>query len=221
GRANVGLGIGVRHDRRAGAAVPRLVDRFLADLRRSGLLASPPEAATRRGGWLRLGMVGTVPARDRVLLVGDAAGLVNPLQGEGISQAMGSGRAAAEAILARPGCPAFAYRRFLAGAYGRFHGSNAAVHAALLPHPRLAAAAGRLLTAPGGGRLVASGWAVYWNDLLDGARPSWAAAVATLGSAAVDLLTGPSRLRRSVMSSLTADHERRPGGAPTVTVCRP
>ena len=33
------------------------------------------------------------------LLVGDAAGLVNPLQGEGIAQAMGSGRAAAESIL--------------------------------------------------------------------------------------------------------------------------
>ena len=45
-----------------------------------------------------MGMVGTVPAAGRVLLVGDAAGLVNPLQGEGIAQAMTSGRAAAEAI---------------------------------------------------------------------------------------------------------------------------
>ncbi|MDQ3974046.1 MAG: NAD(P)/FAD-dependent oxidoreductase, partial [Actinomycetota bacterium] len=125
GRANVGLGIGVLHDRRAGAALPRLVEPFLGDLRRSGLLTSRPDAATRRGAWLRLGMVGAVPARDRILLVGDAAGLVNPLQGEGIWEAMGSGRAAAEAILARPGCRAFAYRRFLAGAYGRFHGSNA------------------------------------------------------------------------------------------------
>ena len=47
-----------------------------------------------------MGIVGTTPARGRVLLVGDAAGLVNPMQGEGISQAMSSGRAAAEAILA-------------------------------------------------------------------------------------------------------------------------
>ena len=46
-----------------------------------------------------MGMVGTTPAAGRVLLVGDAAGLVNPLQGEGISQAMQSGRWAAEAIL--------------------------------------------------------------------------------------------------------------------------
>ena len=47
-----------------------------------------------------MGLAGTTPARDRVLLVGDAAGLVNPLQGEGIAQAMDSGRAAAESILA-------------------------------------------------------------------------------------------------------------------------
>lgn len=39
-------------------------------------------------------------ARDRVLLVGDAAGLADPLTCEGISLAMWSGRLAAEAILA-------------------------------------------------------------------------------------------------------------------------
>jgi hypothetical protein len=45
----------------------------------------------------------------------------------------------------------------------------------------LVAGIGRVLTAPGIGRLVAGGWAVYWNDLLDGAipgRPRQAAAVA-------------------------------------------
>jgi flavin-dependent dehydrogenase len=44
-------------------------------------------------------MVGTVRGRGGVLLVGDAAGLVNPLHGEGTSQALRSGRAAAEAVL--------------------------------------------------------------------------------------------------------------------------
>ena len=42
-----------------------------------------------------MGLVGTRPADGKVLLVGDAAGLVNPLQGEGIAQALESGRAAA------------------------------------------------------------------------------------------------------------------------------
>ena len=66
-----------------------------------GLLddAAPSVPPRRLGGWLKMGIVGTTPARGRVLLVGDAAGLVNPMQGEGISQAMTSGRAAAEAIL--------------------------------------------------------------------------------------------------------------------------
>jgi geranylgeranyl reductase family protein len=40
------------------------------------------------------------PGRGRVLLVGDAAGLADPLTGEGISLAIRSGRLAAEALLA-------------------------------------------------------------------------------------------------------------------------
>jgi geranylgeranyl reductase family protein len=40
------------------------------------------------------------PARGRVLLAGDAAGLADPLTGEGISLAIRSGRLAAEALLA-------------------------------------------------------------------------------------------------------------------------
>jgi len=71
------------------------------------VLDTPAPAAKTRplGAWLKMGLVGTVPARDRVLLVGDAAGLVNPLQREGIAQAMDSGRAAADAILAAPSTP--------------------------------------------------------------------------------------------------------------------
>ncbi len=42
----------------------------------------------------------STPARDNVLLVGDAAGLVDPLSGDGIYEAFASARLAAEAILA-------------------------------------------------------------------------------------------------------------------------
>ncbi len=48
--------------------------------------------APRRGG----------PARERVLLCGDAAGLVDPVTGEGISYALRSGEMAASALLASP-----------------------------------------------------------------------------------------------------------------------
>src|SRR5205807_7475212 len=110
----------------------------------------PPDSrSSRLGGWLKMGMIGTTPARGRVLLAGDATGLVTPLQGEGISQAMGSARAAAEAVLAAPDQAAARYRAFLAETYAPFQSVTAAVHGALLPRPRAVGGVGRLLTAPG------------------------------------------------------------------------
>ena len=60
-------------------------------------------------------------ANGRVLFVGDAAGVVDPLTGEGIAQAIESGALAAEAI-ARGGEPdavAASYRRAVSRALGR------------------------------------------------------------------------------------------------------
>ncbi len=182
GRANVGLGLGVLGDRRAGARATQDFGAFLDHLWRLGVLSArvPPSAVPNRlGGWLKLGMVGTTPARDRVLLVGDAAGLVNPLQGEGIAQGMQSGRAAAEAVLADPAAAATRYRAFLAAAFGPYQSAAAPAHAALLPRPRTTAAVGRLLTAPGVGRAVAGGWSIFWNDLVDGATPRRARTLAS------------------------------------------
>jgi len=61
-----------------------------------------PEALTDvRGHRLPMRRLGaSTPARDRVLLVGDAAGLVDPLSGDGMYEAFTSARLAAEAILA-------------------------------------------------------------------------------------------------------------------------
>ena len=102
---NVGFGLGMVGDRRAGATVNQMLPRFFEHLRELGLLDGAPDSTLPRplGGWLKMGMVGTSPAAGRVLLVGDAAGLVNPLQGEGIAQALCSGRRAAEAVLGDPG----------------------------------------------------------------------------------------------------------------------
>jgi flavin-dependent dehydrogenase len=151
GRANEGLGLGVLDDRRAGARATQNFGAFLEHLGQLGVLEHhvPPSAVPNRlGGWLKMGMVGTTPARGRVLLVGDAAGLVNPLQGEGIAQGMQSGRAAAEAVLAGPAAAATRYRAFLASAFAPYQSAAAPAHAALLPRPRATAAVGRLLTAP-------------------------------------------------------------------------
>jgi geranylgeranyl reductase family protein len=52
-----------------------------------------------RGYRLPLRRPGSVPARGRVLLVGDAAGLVDPLSGDGMFEALVSGRLATDAVL--------------------------------------------------------------------------------------------------------------------------
>jgi flavin-dependent dehydrogenase len=143
-----------------------------------------------------MGMVGTTPASGRVLLVGDAAGLVNPLQGEGIAQAMTSGRAAAEAILRRPANAAAIYRRRLAETHLPYQRITAAVHATLVPHPRAVAAVGRLLTAPVVGDALAGGWGIFWNELLEGAAPGRARSVATAATSLGRALTARTEVSR-------------------------
>jgi geranylgeranyl reductase family protein len=197
GLANFGLGIGTRADRSAGAAAVRLLPDFLAHLARSGVVDTlDHESDGRLGGWLKMGMVGTTAARGRVLLAGDAAGLVNPFQGEGIAQAMSSGRAAAEAILAGPDHAAERYVAALADAHLPFHRVAAATQSAMLPRPRAIAAAGRALTLPGVGRAVSGAWSLFWNELVDGAAPGRARAGARVATAAGRALTSRSTIKR-------------------------
>ncbi|MGI8491512.1 MAG: geranylgeranyl reductase family protein [Acidimicrobiales bacterium] len=188
GISNIGLGVGTLSNRRAGTRAVRELPRFLEHLRGLGFIDNlTPTPTTRLGGWLKMGMVGTNPAAGRVLLVGDACGLVNPLQGEGISQAMTSGRQAAEAILAGPGSAGDSYRAGLVADHLPYHRITAALQSAVLPRPFAIATVSRLLTAFGGAG-IAGGWSVFWNELLEGAPPGSQrriAALATqLGSAA-------------------------------------
>ncbi len=198
GRANAGLGIGTLSDRRAGAGAVRLLPDFLEHLRRMGLLDKPGDGSGpgRLGGWLKMGMVGTTPAAGRVLLTGDAAGLVNPLQGEGIAHAMTSGRLAAEAVLAGPGGAAARYRAGLAHQHLDYHRVAAAAHATLVGRPATAAMVGKVLTHPLVGRPLAGGWSVFWNELLDGTAPGSARTVAVAASVigrAVTRRSAPAR----------------------------
>ena len=154
-----------------------------------------------------MGMVGTTPAAGRVLLVGDAAGLVNPLQGEGIAQAMTSGRAAAEAIVGSPGSAAVRYGRTLVRSHLPYYRIAAASHAALVARPRAVSAVGRLLTAPGIGRALADGWGVFWNELLVGSAPGGARNVAAATTWLGRELTRPSSVSRWFDSILESAHE--------------
>jgi geranylgeranyl reductase family protein len=198
GRANLGLGMGLRSDRSGAGLAAQLLPDFLAALRANGALAAdaPLLEGTRRGGWIRMGMAGASPADGRVLLAGDAAGLVNPLQGEGIAEAMLSGQSAASAILAGPDQAAARHRATLTARHGRFHPAAAALHAAAVAHPWMISALGRLLTAPGIAPIMAGGWATYWNELLDGAPPGRsrrvAAGLATAVSAGARFAPGGS-----------------------------
>lgn len=191
GRANLGVGIGTLADRQRGSAAVRVLPAFVDHLADLGLLgdgsvgaASSASGGRRLGGWLKMGMVGTVPAQGRVLLAGDAAGLVNPLQGEGIAQAMTSGRAAAEAILHRPGHAAEHYRKVLAQAHLPYQRVTAALHTWLVGRPKAVAGVGRLVTAPGIGSAVAGGWGIFWNELLDGAADGRARRLAAAATTA-------------------------------------
>jgi flavin-dependent dehydrogenase len=197
GRANLGLGLGVLADRVAAARAARAFDAFVDNLRNFGVLTGARDTSSPRlGGWLKMGMVGTTPARGRVLLAGDAAGLVNPLQGEGISQAMGSGRAAAEALLAGFDGAAPRYRRFLAETYAPYQAITAPIQRALLARPGAVAVVARLLTAPVVGRTVAGGWSIFWNDLLSGARRGSARRLAGSATAIGGVVTGRGPTRQ-------------------------
>ena len=209
--ANIGAGIGTLADRQAGAGAVRALPAYLDHLVGLGLVdrGAVTPLPRRLGGWLKMGMVGTTPAAGRVLLVGDAAGLVNPLQGEGIAQAMTSGRSAAEAILNSPGHAAARYRDNLARTHLPYQRITAAGHAALVGRPRAIAAVGRMLTAPVLGSALAGGWGIFWNELLDGAAPGSARRVATASTWFGRAVTARTEVSRWFTS--TFDDHRVPG----------
>jgi len=179
GQANVGIGVGLGNRRRPAPLRDDLAS-FCAMLARRGDIGAGAGPGPVTGGWLRMGGTGTPPAAGNVLLAGDAAGLINPLQGEGIAPAMLSARLAAEAVLAHPADPGPAYTEALAGVFGSYLPGAAALQAMLLRRPAVASAGIRLLTAPVVRQLVAGTWSLYWNGLVEGAQPrpsAWTAGV--------------------------------------------
>ncbi|MGW4410772.1 NAD(P)/FAD-dependent oxidoreductase [Nonomuraea sp. NPDC004702] len=121
GTANVGFGMLLPRLRAAGAPGRQVLHGRLAEL-----LPDRP-ARDLRAHHLPLSTGRPAPGAGRVLLAGDAAGLINPLTGEGIYYALLSGRLAAEAVVeavgeaagAAAGDPLARYRAKLRGALGR------------------------------------------------------------------------------------------------------
>jgi flavin-dependent dehydrogenase len=159
------------------------------------------------GGWLRMGGTGAPAAAGNVLLAGDAAGLINPLQGEGIGPAMVSARLAAEAVLAGPAQAGPAYAQALEAAFGQYMAGAAALQGVLLRRPRVTSAATRLITAPVVRRAVAGTWSIYWNALADGARPRPSAWTAR----AVQVLAGRLGGRPAISAPVTPAGGSSPG----------
>jgi flavin-dependent dehydrogenase len=102
-----------------------------------------------RGHRLPMRRLGTSPAAGRVLLVGDAAGLVDPLSGDGMYEAFVSARLASEAIVSGD---LEGYAAALAGALDRHAAASWAAKRAFDRHPRAVFAAAR---APGVFKVVA------------------------------------------------------------------
>ncbi|MDQ1748690.1 MAG: menaquinone-9 beta-reductase, partial [Frankiaceae bacterium] len=98
GTSNVGLGILNTSDAFGKTDYKALLDSWLAHLPAEWGFVEENATAPTRGAALPMGFNRKPHYADGALLVGDAGGMVNPMNGEGIAYAMESGRLAAEIV---------------------------------------------------------------------------------------------------------------------------
>jgi geranylgeranyl reductase family protein len=98
GRANVGIGLRTDHMRARNEKLPALLEQFCSMPRAREQLKGGTRIGRAKGHHLPMGAFVAPIAFDRALLLGDAAGFINPLTGEGIEFAMESGEIASEVI---------------------------------------------------------------------------------------------------------------------------
>jgi menaquinone-9 beta-reductase len=141
GTVNVGLGILNTSDAFGNVDYKDLLRRWLANIPD---LAGHELIGPVRGGALPMGFNRQPHYRDGLLLIGDAAGAVNPFNGEGIAYAMETAETAAGVViqaLARPEGPArehalAAYPAALAAQYGGYYTLGRWV-VSLIGHPQV------------------------------------------------------------------------------------
>lgn len=101
GRANVGLGTFVSRSRRRNVNLKQTLQDFIRRNPYAGRrLAQARIRGPLKGYPIRSQMNTVIPVADNILVAGEAAGLVNPLNGEGIGTAVLSGELAARHALA-------------------------------------------------------------------------------------------------------------------------
>jgi geranylgeranyl reductase family protein len=100
GRVNVGTGTFSYRLKREGVDLKQFLSRFLEEQHLSGgRLANASPDGGIRGHPLRTQLGHSRTHAERIMVVGDAAGLVNPMSGEGISSGMESGELAARVAI--------------------------------------------------------------------------------------------------------------------------
>jgi flavin-dependent dehydrogenase len=124
-----------------GSEGPRLRDHLARLAMAHGV--SPESLTDVRGHRLPMRRLGTPAGTERVLLVGDAAGLVDPLSGDGMYEAFVSARLAADAIVSGD---VGSYSEALSAALDRHAAASWAAKRAFDHYPRTVFAAAR---APG------------------------------------------------------------------------
>jgi len=129
GTSNVGLGLLNTSASFGHIDYRAMLRRWLASMPAEWGFAEENQVAPVRGAALPMGFNRTPHYTSGLLLVGDAGGMVNPFNGEGISCAMESGEIAAQVIvqaLARPDRPSAelalrGYPQALKDAYGGYY----------------------------------------------------------------------------------------------------
>jgi menaquinone-9 beta-reductase len=138
GRVNVGVGLLSTEQRWKGINTTQLMDTFVGYAPASWGLSPETSLGPPTGGKLPMGLSVGPRAGGNVLVAGDAAGVINPFNGEGISYGYETGRLAAAALgyaLTGGGEQALLeYDRSLNAAYGTYYKvGRAFVH--LISHP--------------------------------------------------------------------------------------
>lgn len=144
GTSNVGLGILNTSDAFGNVDYRELLRRWLATLPEDWGFVEQEATGPMRGAALPMGFNRTPHYQRGLLLLGDAGGLVNPFNGEGIAYAMESASMAAEIVLqglARPAGPAReraleAYPAALAARYGGYY-TLGRLFVRLIGHPEV------------------------------------------------------------------------------------
>ena len=123
GTVNVGLGLLSTSPHFQQTDYKRMLDDWLAGLPPEWGLVPENRVGKPRGGPLPMGFNRSLLARPGLMVVGDAAGVVNPFNGEGIAYAMETGRLAAEsADDALAVGDARAVRSYVDRVYGAYEG---------------------------------------------------------------------------------------------------